>query len=122
MSVRIEDNLPRYKKLALNLLDDALNEAADNVLDQSKRYAPFKKGGLRGSAYSETKRFLDKRIWYDIEYATYQHEGQRRDGSRKVRNYNEPGTGKKYLSRAGNEEMKRIKEVLKKHARRADTL
>ncbi|MFA5379584.1 MAG: HK97 gp10 family phage protein [Dehalococcoidia bacterium] len=36
-------------------------------------------------------------VGFNMPYATYQHEGQRSDGSRVIRNWTEPGAGKKFL-------------------------
>lgn len=36
-------------------------------------------------------------VSFNKVYATYQHEGQRKDGTRKVRTYTEPSSGKKFM-------------------------
>jgi len=38
----------------------------------------------------------------NIQYAQYQHRGMRKDGTRVVRHYTTPGTGKSYLKKAGD--------------------
>lgn len=38
-------------------------------------------------------------VGFNTPYAAYQHEGQRKDGSRVVKNYTHSGTGKKFLER-----------------------
>jgi len=42
-------------------------------------------------------------VGYNSPYASYQHEGQRRDGSRKVTHWTEENTGPKFLERPGVE-------------------
>ncbi len=37
-------------------------------------------------------------VGFNTPYAGYQHEGVRKDGTRPVKNYTHPGTGKKFLS------------------------
>jgi hypothetical protein len=38
-------------------------------------------------------------VGFDMPYASYQHEGQRSDGTRVVQNYTEPGAGKEFLKK-----------------------
>ncbi len=52
------------------------------------KYVPMDEGNLRSNVSVETKRIV-----YESPYASYQYYGQRKDGSRKVKNYTTPGTG-----------------------------
>lgn len=38
-------------------------------------------------------------VGFNSPYAAYQHEGQRKDGTRVVKNYSHSGTGKKFLEK-----------------------
>ncbi len=65
---------------------------------------PHDKGDLRGDVNSEidvtiTKTEFVGSVAYLQPYATYQHEGARADGTRKILNYVEPGTGSGFLSK-----------------------
>ncbi len=80
---------------AFEMLYDADNEAPQT---------PDEIGDLKGSRKIEEPKITNKEIsikaGYDSEYAAYQHEGERKDGTHKVRNYTTtkvPQPGPKFL-------------------------
>lgn len=117
MSVKINDRIQEFGISARNQLDTAIMQSAVNILVASKHKAPFNKGGLRSD--TETKRIVPMhwRVSYWKEYARFQEFGG--DGKRIVRNYTTAGTGKKYLSTAGNNERENLIKRIKVYAERA---
>lgn len=69
-------------KAAFELLKDADDEAPQT---------PFDKSFLRGSRLIKKPKITSNEVsieaGYDSKYATYQHEGERKDGSHKVKEY-----------------------------------
>lgn len=53
-------------------------------------------GALQDSGFVED-RSDESIVGYNITYAAYQHEGQRRDGTHVVKNYTNPRSKRKYL-------------------------
>ncbi len=85
----------------------ALLDAADNEIPQT----PQKSGDLRDSRLVKDPVITENQISVDAgytkEYAAYQHEGERKDGSHKVKEYTTdivPNPGAKFLEKklAGN--------------------
>lgn len=71
------------------------DKAARQLLVLSRREVPFRDSNLQKSGF--TDRDEDGAfVAYNEEYAAYQHEGVRADGTFVVRNYN-AGRKKKYL-------------------------
>lgn len=84
----------------------ALERIAVDILVLSKGYVPQKGSFLQTSGRYREIAELNFRVEYGQEgpskaYARYQEYGG--DGKRTVRNYSKPGTGKRYLGRAGDE-------------------
>lgn len=84
----------------------ALERMAVDILILSKGYAPQKKSYLLTFGIYRKVAELNFRVEYgqkgpSKKYARYQEYGG--DGKRTVRNYSKPGTGKRYLGRAGDE-------------------
>lgn len=117
MSVRVDNRINQFAASAKYEIDNAIRESAVNVLIASKQRAPFDKGGLRGD--TETKRIIPMhwRVSYWKEYARFQEFGG--DGRRVVRRYKTSGTGKRYLTTAGNNETSNLIARLKVYAKRA---
>ena len=72
------------------------------VIITSRLQITLDKGDLKSSAKVEAVMKGDKivgSVTYKMSYATYVHEGKRADGSHVIRNYKEPGSGKKFLER-----------------------
>lgn len=117
MTVRVINRLPQFSRSAESVLDDALKEGARDILITAKQKAPFRKGGLRSDTWIKSPSKLVQRISFWKEYARFQEFGG--DSKRRVRNYTTAGTGKAYLKTAGDDVVKRMPSILKKHAGRA---
>lgn len=100
---------------------NALLNAADDEIPQ----VPWKTGDLRASRQVKKPVISGDRVsvscGYNSPYAAYQHEGQRKDGSHKVKNYTKtmvPGPGPKFLEKkmAGNPQ--RFMAIVADHIRR----
>lgn len=113
MSLRVEDNLPTYKRRLYASYQNGLLEAARDILITAKSRAPFDDGRLRGTTQISTPRPFSKRISFLVEYARFQEYGG--DGKRRVRQYTTPGTGAHYLKRSGDEGAQKLARTLKKH-------
>lgn len=101
MGLRIEDNSKRFERESDKAMDSAVGRMAKDVKQISQVKVPFKKGDLQKSADIEDRGIAKRRVSYDKKYASYQERGERADGGHKVRKYSTPGTGKNYLSDAG---------------------
>lgn len=119
-SVKVENHLPAFKMALYSNMDDAIREAAKDVLIKAKNRAPFRKGGLRANADFKKVKPLRQVVNFWMEYAGYQEFGQRKDGSHVVRRYTTLGTGKNYLKKSGDEEVEKLKGRFSKHARRLE--
>lgn len=80
---------------------EALEEMADTLLVLSSYEVPHDTGQLQSTGHkfpspSEVIKKQEINVAYDTEYAAYQHEGVRRDGTHEVRQY-QKGRKKKYL-------------------------
>jgi len=78
-----------------NLEKVAVMEMADTLLLLSREEVPLDTGRLSGSGFTKP---VGNEGWviYNTEYASYQHEGMRRDGTHVVMHY-QGGRKKKYL-------------------------
>lgn len=99
---KIVNRLPKFAKNAFATADIMLSAIGVDVLRLSKQQVPVKDGQLSSSGIISRQEFLKYRIVYNKKYASYQHRGRRKDGSRVVRNYTHPGRKKKYLSDPAN--------------------
>lgn len=117
INVKIEDYIERFGRSAINELDNAVREGAVNILVASKGKAPFDKGGLRSDTETKQIKKMHWRVSYWKEYARFQEFGG--DKKRIVRNYTTAGTGKHYLSKAGDDETNNLKARLRVYAQRA---
>lgn len=108
--VTIKDGSAAWLRMQLINLDNATRAMADATVKTSKITAPMSaipghKGTLRNSSRIERISPLHYAAMYggeNVPYAGYQERGMRRDGSRKVRHYTTPGTGKHFLKNAGD--------------------
>lgn len=100
----------------------ALLDAADNEPPQT----PQELGNLRALRLVKDPEIVDGRIsvqaGYNTPYAAYQHEGQRKDGSHKVKNYTtdivaQPGA--KFLESKMVREPRRFMAIVADYIRRA---
>lgn len=117
MSVRVENRINQFANSAKDKFNDALRESAVNILVASKSRAPFDKGGLRSDTDAKQIVRLHWRVSYWKEYARFQEFGG--DGRRIVRRYKTAGTGKKFLSTAGDKEVDNLRNRLRTFADRA---
>jgi hypothetical protein len=58
-------------------------------------------------------------VGYNTPYAAYQHEGERKDGTQKVENYQHTGTGAKFLEKPLFENSKDYMAILSREIRKA---
>jgi len=117
MTVRVINRLPQFSRSAESVLNDALREGASDILLNAKNKAPFRKGGLRSDTWIKSPSKLVQRVSFWKEYARFQEFGG--DGRRVVKKYTTAGTGKAYLKTAGDNVVRRMPSILKKHAGRA---
>lgn len=117
INVKIDNRINIFASSARDQFENAIRASAVNVLIASKQKAPFDKGGLRSDTATKKVGPLHWRISYYKEYARFQEFGG--DGKRVVRRYKTSGTGKKYLSTAGNNEVNNLKARLAVYAKRA---
>lgn len=74
-----------------------LSDCAVTLLTLSQNKVPLDKSPLLQSGGWELEDDESVAVFYAIEYAAYQHEGMRADGTRQVHNYTSPGRGPKFL-------------------------
>lgn len=95
----------RYLDKGLKKLDKEIDEwwkeareqMGDSLLVLSSEEVPHDKGVLQASGNVNYDRGQDSvNVSYNTKYAAYVHEGMRKDGSYKIRNYGK-GRKKKYL-------------------------
>jgi hypothetical protein len=126
MSVKIIKNTlsKNLRKLQdMNLLDEWGRICAGELLRISRDVVPFgvktkksRKGYKPGRLSQSGFARREGKYWitgYDTDYAMYQHEGMRRDGSRVVRNWSN-GRKSKYLENPMKENMSTWNSVARK--------
>ena len=93
-------------KAQLEMAKQLLNDATTQEPTVPKGHARAKAGkrtGVGGTLRQSGKIVKQEpghyKVGFNMPYATYQHEGQRKDGSHIVRNYSEAGAGKKFLTK-----------------------
>lgn len=118
-SVRVINKLSSFKDNLYTLLELALRDAARDTLISARNKAPFRKGPLRSNSEFKRVGSLHQRVSFWLEYARYQEFGG--DGTKVVRNYSAPGTGKAYLSTSGNKQAETFNLKVLKYAQRAKT-
>lgn len=115
MSVKVVNNLPQYKKILDGVLNDVMRSTAHDILMDAQNTAPIKTGALRRESDHRQLKMLHWRITFWQEYASYQERGSRHDGSRRVRNYSQAGTGKKFLQNAADKSFDKMPAIFKRH-------
>lgn len=113
--MRIVNKLKKFADKDNEAGNVALERIAVDILVLSKGYVPQKKSFLLTSGRYRKIGDLNFRVEYGQEgpskaYARYQEYGG--DGRRTVRNYSKPGTGKRYLGRAGDEISKKALDYI----------
>lgn len=116
MPVRVVNNLPEFIQKNAIAMDKAVKRMADDTVKVAKIRVPFKEGDLQQSGHTKKIKTMHHRAVFDTPYAAYQERGYRRDGSRVVRNYTTPGTGKGYLLGAGTKIADNLLNYLKQAA------
>lgn len=114
--IRIVNNLPEFIEKNAVVMDKAAKRMAEDTVKLAKVRVPFEEGDLQQSGHAKKKKKLRYWALFDIIYAAYQERGYRRDGSRVVRNYTTPGTGKGYLVGAGEKVSHNIVNYLRQAA------
>jgi hypothetical protein len=72
----------------------AIQDAANEILRLSQHEVPHDKGLLQNSGVVEPVDKETVAVGYNKEYAAYQHEGKRKDGSHVIQNYQKGRKGK----------------------------
>lgn len=116
MATRIIDKMPAFNLGAKQALNNSLREASRDILVLSKNRAPYQKGALRSQSDALMKALLHWQVNYYMEYARYQEFGG--NNKKTIRRYTTSGTGKKYLSSAGNDTSDKMANLFKKHGER----
>lgn len=98
MAVKIIDKSKEFASRLSHNIDTMLSAMGVDILRLSKQKVPVERGQLQSSGIITKKSTNVYQIQYNKKYASYQHRGSRKDGSRVVRNYTTSGTGSKYLS------------------------
>ena len=86
----------------------------DTCYKAMDKYVPFRPGNKGGHLRDEVT-LTNTSVTYNMEYASYQYYGIRKDGTHKVRRYTTPGTGKKWDRRMWSVEKDRICRIVKNH-------
>ena len=87
--------LAKIEKGSMDASRQSLKEMGDTLLILSRYEVPHDEGILQASGFVGFDGD-DVFVAYNTEYAAYQHEGIRKDGSHKIRNY-QKGRKKKFL-------------------------
>lgn len=103
MRHRVDDKMDKFISKNDLLMDNALNRMARDIRQVALSTVPYKDGDLFNSAEDTKKAKLKYWVIFNTEYAAYQERGQRKDGSRIVRRYTTPGTGRDYLKNGGRQ-------------------
>lgn len=95
------DNIKKFVRNNEKIMDTVLGRMSNDIVTIAKITVPFKQGDLMKSGKAERVMSMKHKVVFDTKYASYQERGRRQDGSRVVRNYSTPGTGKDFLKNAG---------------------
>lgn len=104
-----------FMKKAERAVDMALSAMAADIIRQSKMQVPVRHGQLKSSGLVRKITNKKYRVEYDKEYALYQHEGMRRDGSHVIRRHTTPGTKIHYLTDPANLVVKKWKSYVTRY-------
>lgn len=114
--MKVVNNMPRFYRSNTEMMGGALSRMGRDIINISKIRVPFREGDLMKSAEDVKVSALHHKVLYNEEYAGYQERGKRKDGSRKVRNYSTPGTGKDFLKGAGKQVKQNVLNYFKQAA------
>lgn len=113
MSFKINSNHKQIvfdKKLASSAF---LRLFAEEVVKQSEKFTPLKSGQLRSNVTKQVLGLKGKIRWEE-PYAQFQERGARADGTRRVRRYTTPGTGKGFALKGVKQALEMTLEIAKK--------
>jgi len=113
---KVIDNSRRFMRVNARVLDAALGRMGRDIVQVTKIRIPFKSGDLQKEIEHKKVAKLVHKVIINKEYAAYQEKGQRADGSRVVRKYTTPGTGKNALKDGGTTVTKDALNYLKQAA------
>lgn len=99
------------EKQIIGTTPKALNQAADEVLRLSQKEVPHDKGLLQNSGAVETIDSDTVAVGYNKEYAAYQHEGRRADGTHVIQNYQKGRKGK-YLEDPIKNNLDKLRDII----------
>ena len=105
-TVRVDNRIRIFNRVNQSAMERALARMRQDIFVLSQFKVPKKEGTLQHSGEQLHMALLHHRVQYGDngaeEYAAYQHRGERKDGSRKVKKYTTAGTQKNYLGSAGD--------------------
>lgn len=99
---KIDDFTPGISSQTKQRASIFLRMAADKIVDTARPNTPKRDNYLNKDVLTRVTGLHGEVEWRK-EYASYQEAGQRRDGSRKVKNYTTPGTGPHFAENAVKE-------------------
>ena len=114
MAIRIKDNTQKYLRNSDIGLDKALAAMASDIERMSKLQVPRLHGQLRASGYARRVDYLVYQVIYNKEYAAYQHEGSRADGSHIIKKHTKAGSKTHFLIDPANEILKKRDDYIKR--------
>lgn len=98
----ITDNGKRFVSANREVMDGAMETMSKDISTMAKSRVPFKSSDLFKAINPYKVKQLHHQVIADTEYAAYQEEGQRKDGTHVVKKYTTPSTGKDFLKGAGD--------------------
>ena len=120
MGVRIVDKSNQFIMNNRRQMDSALERMATDIMTIAKVKVPLKSGNLQDQMTTRKVGVGHHQVRVDETYAGYQERGMRKDGSRVVRRYTTPGTGKNFLKGAGQQVAPRALQYVKQAASRVN--
>lgn len=100
MSVKVTDKMPEFIDKNTQVCEVVLTNMRRDMVNLIKIRQPYEGGEMMRQTYGEKTGPLKHRVIINVEYASYQNRGMRYDGTRIVKNYTTPGTGKQFVEDA----------------------
>lgn len=107
----VERNLGNFERQIRGTTNKAINKAADEILRLSQAEVPHDTGALQNSGHVEPVDSETVAVGYNKEYAAFQHEGRRRDGSHVVLHYQKGRKGK-YLEDPIKNNLQKLRDII----------
>ncbi len=117
--VTLTDNSGQWFNHNIALMGKVLQIMGKTVINEADVRVPRKSNALRDSHRVVELNPKAVAVIYGggaIKYGDYQERGMRRDGTRVVKKYTTPGTGKEYLQDSGKKVVKRGIKWLLSHS------